>query len=220
MESILDIGARDGHFSRMFTNHFSRVTALDLDKPAFNIPGVECVEGDATNLQFATGAFDVVFAAEVIEHIPNVRAACREMARVAKHQVIIGVPYKQDTRCGRTTCAACGAHNPPWGHVNTFDEARMADLFPGMKASYTYVWQNSEATNPLSAWLMDLAGNPHGTYDQDEPCGKCGAKIQPPKRATWQRGLSAAATVLNRIQRPLNPTHANWIHAVFTHGTP
>ncbi len=33
--SVLDIGAWDGHFSRLLTEHFSEVTALDLHKPAF-----------------------------------------------------------------------------------------------------------------------------------------------------------------------------------------
>ena len=40
--SVLDIGAGDGHFSRLLTEYFSEVTALDLHKPAFEFPGVVC----------------------------------------------------------------------------------------------------------------------------------------------------------------------------------
>jgi hypothetical protein len=106
-----------------------------------------------------------------LEHIPNVVQACREIERVAGHEVIIGVPYKQDTRLGRTTCRSCGGKNPPWGHVNPFDERRLARLFPGLsiKAS-SFVGSVRSETNPVSTMLMDMAGNPWGTYEQDEPC--------------------------------------------------
>ena len=32
--SVLDVGARDGFISRLLVNHFSMVTALDLEKPS------------------------------------------------------------------------------------------------------------------------------------------------------------------------------------------
>ena len=57
-QSVLDIGARDGHFSRLLTEYFDEVTALDLEKPAFEFPQVRTVAGDITNLQFPDGAFD------------------------------------------------------------------------------------------------------------------------------------------------------------------
>ncbi len=34
--SVLDIGARDGHFSRLLTEHFPEVTALELQRPRFD----------------------------------------------------------------------------------------------------------------------------------------------------------------------------------------
>ena len=35
--SVLDIGARDGYFSIRLTDYFAEVTALDLEKPPFEI---------------------------------------------------------------------------------------------------------------------------------------------------------------------------------------
>src|SRR6266540_122245 len=95
LDSVLDIGARDGFISKLLTGHFPNVTALDL-----------------------------VFCAEVIEHIPSrtLARACGELSRVAREYLLIGVPYKQDLRVGRLTCHACGKKNPPWGRVNSFDE--------------------------------------------------------------------------------------------------
>jgi SAM-dependent methyltransferase len=216
-KSVLDIGARDGHFSRLLTDFFSEVTALDLEKPAFVIPRVTTVAGDITKLQFNNASFDCVFCAEVLEHISALEQACRELMRVARHEIIIGVPFRQDTRFGRTTCRACGRINPPWAHVNTFDETKLQRLFAGMSMQATsFVGSNNDVTNPLSTALMDWAGNPWGTYDQDEPCIHCGAALVPPNgRSALSRVCSGLAVRLNRLQSSLSRPHANWIHMVF-----
>jgi SAM-dependent methyltransferase len=216
--SVLDIGARDGHFSRLLSQHFAEVTALDLRKPCFEIPRVVAVAGDVTHLDFPDDSFDCVFCAEVLEHIPDVQGACREIARVARHEIVIGTPFKQDTRLGRTTCASCGSANPPWGHVNSFDEERLLHLFPDLRPiSRSFVGTVREATNSVSTFLMDFAGNPWGTYDQEEPCLSCGARLaEPQPLRTWRRFCSAAAFRLDRAQALLTPPHANWIHLVFS----
>jgi ubiquinone/menaquinone biosynthesis C-methylase UbiE len=108
------------------------VTALDLKMPAFNYPRVISIAGNAPRLQFADSSFYYVFHAEVSEHISALEDAYREMARVARHEVVIGAPYKQDTRAGRTTCQQCRKPNPPWGHSNRFDERR-----PDLTAVFT-----------------------------------------------------------------------------------
>jgi SAM-dependent methyltransferase len=169
--SVLDIGARDGHFSLLLTEYFSEVTALDLQRPAFAFPNVTTVAGDVTKLEFDDASFDCVFCAEVLEHIPDVSKACAEILRVARHEIVIGVPFRQDTRVGRCTCSSCGKTNPPWGHVNSFDEDRLLRLFAGARLlSTSFVGTDASVTNPFSDFLMDLGGNPWGSYDQDEPC--------------------------------------------------
>jgi SAM-dependent methyltransferase len=216
--SVLDVGARDGHFSRLLTEYFAEVTALDLSKPHFEIPGVTTLAGNVTNLAFAADSFDCVFCAEVLEHVADVEKACREIARVAKHEVIIGAPFKQDIRIGRSVCHVCGEINPPWGHVNSFDEKGLLVLFSGLQIiSKSFVGRTKEATNAVSTFLLDLAGNPWGTYDQDEPCIKCGAKLKAPgSRAIWQKGCSNIASRMNRIQAMFTKPHAVWIHLVFS----
>ncbi len=216
--SVLDIGARDGHFSRLLTKHFAEVTALDLQKPRFELEHVVTLAGDATRLEFAADSFDCVFCTEVLEHILDVRRACEEIIRVAKHEIIIGVPFEQDIRVGRTTCRSCGKPNPPWGHVNSFDEDRLSRLFSGLRViSKSFVGTTNEATSPISTFLMDLAGNPWGTYDQEEPCLSCGAHLTPPEgKHTWQKVCSATAARINRVQALWTRSHGNWIHLVFS----
>ncbi|MDX2151351.1 MAG: class I SAM-dependent methyltransferase [Bryobacteraceae bacterium] len=211
--TVLDVGARDGHFSLLLADRFAEVTALDLRPPAVQHPKVRNVAGDATRLDFGDGSFDVVFCAEVLEHIPDVEAAGRELARVARHEIIVGVPYRQDTRVGRMTCRACGSVSPPWGHVQEFDEGRLAGLFPGWaKDLTTFVGTNRERTNEVAAWLMDRAGNPWGTYDDEARCG-CGAPLDAaPSRTLPQKFCSKAALLLQSLQTRLSAPHGNWIH--------
>jgi O-antigen/teichoic acid export membrane protein/SAM-dependent methyltransferase len=216
--SVLDIGARDGHFSRLLSERFPEVTALDLREPRLDIPRVKTVAGDVSNLAFADEAFDCVFCAEVLEHVPDVERACREIVRVARREIVIGAPFKQDIRLWRTTCATCGKVNPPWGHINSFDERRLLNLFPNVRlVSKSFVGVTNEATNFLSASLMDLASNPWGAYDQEEPCIFCGARlITPQRRHPWHRACSATALRINQIQSIFTRPHGNWIHLVFS----
>jgi 2-polyprenyl-3-methyl-5-hydroxy-6-metoxy-1,4-benzoquinol methylase len=67
--NAIDIGARDGYFSLLMADSFERVTALDLDAPKIDHPQIDCVKGDAANMQFGDGSFDLVFCADVLNHV-------------------------------------------------------------------------------------------------------------------------------------------------------
>jgi SAM-dependent methyltransferase len=220
--SILDVGARDGHFSRLFTQYFEQVIALDLQQPQWHFPNVTTVAGDVTNLNFPDNSFDCVFCAEVLEHIPSLERACNELLRVARHEIIIGVPYKQDTRLGRTTCGVCGNSNPPWGHVNSFDEAKLLHLFSGARLHRkSFVGTTKDRTNAFATFLMKLGGDPWGTYQQEEPCIHCGAElVAPMNRGILRRVCSAVAGRINARLIASNEARPNWIHLLFTKDTP
>lgn len=214
--TALDVGARDGFVSKLLVDRFAVVTALDLERPAIDHERVVCVKGDVTALEFADSSFDLVFCAEVLEHIPSrlLEKACLELARVTKGALVIGVPYRQDIRVGRTTCNQCGKVSPPWGHVNNFDEQKLARLFPGCDLEkQNFVGSSSEQTNAFSSSLMDLAGNPYGSYAQEEPCIHCGASFTPPpERALWQKVLTKTAFVAVNVQRQFVRPRPNWVH--------
>lgn len=216
LRTVLDIGTRDGYYARMMTEHFEAVTAIDLEQPTFSFDRVETAVGDVTRLNFPDNSFDCVFCAEVLEHIPALEAACAEIQRVTRHAAVIGVPYRQDLRVARTTCQSCGKTNPPYGHVNSFDERKLAGLFPQMRiASKSFVGSTKTRTNALSAFLMDLAGNPWGAYSQEEPCMHCEAMlVRPESRGLASRVCSKAAALLNQAQAQFTQPRGNWIHLV------
>ena len=218
-DAVLDIGARDGWFSAMLAERFKMVTAIDLEKPSIEHPGVRCVKGDTTNLPFDKGKFDLIFCAEVLEHIPTERVmkACSELQRVTKKYVLVGVPFKQDIRIGRTKCCACGKRNPPWGHINSFSEGRLRELFSLCDAKkISFVGENKECTNALSVFLMDFAGNPYGTYHREMRCIHCGAEInEPGQRNLLQKIATKVAFCIQWAQKPFHSPHPNWIHILF-----
>lgn len=219
-ETLLDVGARDGHISKLLAPAFKQVCSLDLECPEFDTESLPItrVAGNACHLDFPDRSFDVVVCVEVLEHIPDLEKACSELKRVARHEIVIGVPFQQDIRVGRVTCQACGRTNPPWGHVNSFDEERLRSLFaPFRVQSVSFVGQTRDSTNALAVWLMDRGGNPWGSYSRVEPCIHCGAKlVAPVNRSIWQRACSGLGFYLRKLQRSVARPHATWVHMVFS----
>lgn len=219
-EVALDVGARDGYLSQLLADRVKSLTALDLETPSVSHPHVACVKGDVTQLSFPDASFDLVVCTEVLEHIrPELlRQACSELMRVASRHLLVGVPYRQDIRVGRTTCGICGGVNPPWGHVNAFDEELLRTLFAGWTVEKTsFVGHNDSSTNRVATLLMDLARNPYGTYGQEEPCIHCGSQLgDPPARTMAHKVLSKVAFWTANATAPFHRPHAYWIHQLLT----
>jgi SAM-dependent methyltransferase len=219
--SLLDVGGRDGHLTAIMLRYFGRVAMLDLKEPKQRFAGIAHFLGDACEMPFSDRSFDVVMSTETIEHIPRLRHACDEMKRVARHEILIGVPYRQDARYGQNTCPSCGRICPPWGHLNRFDEARLTALFaPWEPVAWSYVGSVVDQTNAISATLMTWAGNPFGTARLEYGgCVYCGAKLDQPKRRwLFQRACSRTAHVLTQLQRRFCEPHAISVHVLFRRG--
>ena len=212
--SVLDAGAREGYYSIQLAEYFDSVTALDLVKPTVHHDRVTCAQGDLTALAYPDQSFDVVVCTEVLEHIPAVEKAVSEIKRVAKHAIIIGVPYKQDIRICRATCVKCGKVSPPWGHVNTFDDKRLETLFePFRIVKKVFTGVNAEQTNALATWLTDLGKNPYGIYGDDLFCLHCNSALHPaPSRSFIHKVCGAIGLRLMMMQSSMSTPHANWIH--------
>ncbi|HEX3947317.1 MAG TPA: class I SAM-dependent methyltransferase [Acidimicrobiales bacterium] len=78
------------------------------------------VQGDALHLPFADGTFDRVIASEVLEHIPDDRAAMAELARVLRPGGTMAVTVP---RCGPefvNWALSDEYHDVPGGHVRIY----------------------------------------------------------------------------------------------------
>jgi SAM-dependent methyltransferase len=216
-QSILEVGAFDAHFTPLLAARFPRVTALDLQKPPVEGPGIVAVQGDVTALDFPDNSFDCSFCVEVLEHVPALEKACAELTRVTRGEIIIGVPYREDNRMNRLTCSECGRSNPPWGHINRFDETRLRSLFAGAALKHLgFLGSARAATNAVAARLLEAAGNPWGPYYQPEPCIYCGSVITGPKERSFsQKICSAIGGRLERVQTALSSPKPVFMHAIF-----
>lgn len=78
-DRVLDVGCDDGEIIARLPA--ARKVGIDLN-PRSPDPNVHLVCGDARRLPIASGAFDVVFAFDIIEHIEDDRTVLAELVRV------------------------------------------------------------------------------------------------------------------------------------------
>jgi SAM-dependent methyltransferase len=83
---VLDVGCRSGNLKGALLNRKVHYWGLDLLPPADVIGDIE------VGLPFGKVTFDTVVALDVLEHTDNIYQAFRELCRVARQYVVIGLP--------------------------------------------------------------------------------------------------------------------------------
>jgi glycosyltransferase involved in cell wall biosynthesis len=92
--SILEVGANTHRILGKLLPH-DKITYLDREIPPEMQDANDVLIGDATNLDMEDGAFDIVIALDVFEHIePEHRTAfLRHISRVARVATLLGAPF-------------------------------------------------------------------------------------------------------------------------------
>ena len=134
---LLDLGCGAGRHAFESARRGASVVALDTDRgelgqvaaiaaamaEAGKIPSAATIAlaaGDATRMPFADDSFDVVIAAEVLEHIPADQAAMAEIARVLRPGGIAAVTVPAWLPERICWLLSDDYHNVPGGHVRIF----------------------------------------------------------------------------------------------------
>lgn len=99
----------------------------------------------------------------------------------------------------------------------SFNIKKLQSLFPHFEIiEVSFVGEANSHTNFTATFFMDLAGNPCGTYGQEEACIHCGMNLKHlPERSLLQKIFTKVAIYLEYGQKTLYNSHPNWIHLVF-----
>lgn len=155
----LEVGCGEGVIADKLARRFGEVVALDLADAGLRADwrrylGPRFLHASAHQLPFADGQFDVVVAAEVLEHLPDPDQGLAEMARVGRRHLVLSVPREPIFRgCN----LAAGRYvrdlgNTP-GHLNHWTRA-------GFVRFVAEVAEVNDVTTPFP-WTTIWATLPH-----------------------------------------------------------
>ena len=93
----LEVGCGEGVIAAKLHRRFGEVVALDLPDAGLRADwrrydGPRFLHASAHELPFDDDQFDVVVAAEVLEHLPDPVKGLHEMARVGRRHLVLSVP--------------------------------------------------------------------------------------------------------------------------------
>ncbi|MFC7058770.1 class I SAM-dependent methyltransferase [Halovenus salina] len=92
-ERILDVGAGTGELTRVLRDQTAgTVVALDADRGLLGHVASPRLLGDATQLPFAEGSFDLVVCQALLVNLPDPAAVIEEFARVSTDRVAVIEP--------------------------------------------------------------------------------------------------------------------------------
>lgn len=121
---ILDCGCGTGYNLRNLLQRYGRTFGFDITIDAIRrarSSGRPIVRADLQHIPFRSGIFDLATSFDVVQSVPDDRAALREMARVLKPggAVVLNVTALDLLR---------GDHSDVWGELRRYTRDRAADL--------------------------------------------------------------------------------------------
>jgi len=175
-DRLLDLGAGGGRHAFEAMRRGALVTAVDTDAgevkdvagmmrdldssdPAVNATGGQgaAIVADALRLPFGTGTFDRVIAAEILEHIPDDRAAMAELSRVLKTGGTMAVTVPRWWPELLTWALSDEYHNKPGGHIRIYRRSALVERLhqAGLEA---YAAHHAHALHAPYWWLRAAVG--------------------------------------------------------------
>jgi ubiquinone/menaquinone biosynthesis C-methylase UbiE len=193
----LDIATGAGHTALALAPHVAQVTAYDLTEPmlaetarnaaARGLSNVATRQGSAESLPFADASFDIVTVRQAPHHFADVRAAVREMARVARsgaRVIIIDSTAPEDDALDRQ-----------WNHIEKLrDPSHVRNYRPSE-------WRTFVADAGLKPFFEEF--------------GAASEKGGPMDFAAWIRRINTppdAAAEVERLFRSASPALAQALH--------
>lgn len=134
-DTVLEVGVGEGEVTRRLARRWPGSSFVGLDLPDPDLAGhwadapFAALFGDVGRLPFPDDSVDLVLAIEVLEHVERPDAALRELARVARRDVVVSVPKEPVWRAANMLRGKYlrDLGNTP-GHVNHWSRRSFAAL--------------------------------------------------------------------------------------------
>jgi 2-polyprenyl-3-methyl-5-hydroxy-6-metoxy-1,4-benzoquinol methylase len=154
----LEVGCGEGVIAAGMHRRWDEVVALDLPDAGLradwrHVPGPRFLHASALHLPFGHSRFDVVVAAEVLEHLPDPGRGLEEMARVSRRHLVLSVPREPIFRgCNLVAGRYLGDLGNTPGHLNHWSRRGfvrfVSDVAEVREVTSPFPWTTVWATLP------------------------------------------------------------------------
>ncbi len=220
--TVLDAACGPGWLANRLARD-RRVVGLDTDFDALH--GLMCatVRGTLARLPFPDRTFDAAICCEALEHLDDalLAPALRELARVAKHYIVLTVPNNEDRTFSRYRCRRCGVHFHSHGHVRSFTADALRDLFQAASAGRV-VCRGVKEIVPVAVFrqsrrLYRLRPEPMGFWiaGKGVRCPHCGFAGYGRRWTPLFRAWSLAMKLANGLLHPVPRRRNCWLLGIY-----
>jgi 2-polyprenyl-3-methyl-5-hydroxy-6-metoxy-1,4-benzoquinol methylase len=106
---ILDVGCGDGFFLEVAAREGFSVFGVDSSDAAAKAAKIPFALSNVSAIPFKDNSFDLVLCTEVLENLPKnvLRSALKELQRLSRKYLLIGVPYREEVLNHMSKCGFC-----------------------------------------------------------------------------------------------------------------
>jgi hypothetical protein len=159
------------------------------------------------NIPFKEGAFDIVLAADLLEHIreESFASVVSELARVSGKYILINSPYKGTVSWPVSLCNECGREFNIYGHIRSVDAGLIKKMFPADRFETVKIELLGKKRIPRPAFMVRIARRFGRVYSSEAAiCPYClNDRIKLPERNAFQvfvgRLISGAFIIMDKI---------------------
>jgi hypothetical protein len=209
VETLLDIGCGrcDIINSIADTRNDIRIVGVDMHPEALKYCKTQTVTASLPDIPFADKYFDIVLCLQVLEHIPEEEYvnSLREIERLSRHYIIIGVPFRENLLSKTVLCSDCGTVSHADGHLRRYNHSTLKHMFKDFILEEVVLAGKMQKRQSIAGiWLKQ---NLSGSYYRSEEflCPHCGSgqysgnKFNSP--VIVQRFFSLLNSALTRLKR-------------------
>lgn len=161
VRTFLDAGVGGGYVYRKVGGR-AGITGYGFDVSADLVRKLRdpktCV-GDIALIPFKDRSFDLVIAADVLEHVGDdaFDACVTELARVSRRYLLVNSPYRGTVGWAVSYCNACGNEFNIYGHTRSVDMKLIRKAFPPDRFKIVSMKLFGKKRLPRSSFLVRIA---------------------------------------------------------------